>query len=122
MRRVEADSGCVHLLWLKGRRLERFAKPMRPTKMCIAAVLLAFSNSAFAGQGEVCSSKPVTKDGTLSDSTVFECKTAGSVTIPQLYAAGWRVVSIMPQASLGADPGAGLPRTSHSWTMVVERD
>lgn len=95
---------------------------MRPTKMCIAAVLLAFSTSAFAGQGEVCSSKPVTKDGTVSDSTVFECKTAGPVTIPQLYAAGWRVVSIMPQASLGADPGTGLPLTSHSWTMVVERD
>ena len=82
---------------------------MHLKKLGLAAVLLPVSTTVFAKQGEVCSSKPVLKDGTLTNDTVFECKTAGSLTIPQLYAQGWRVISVLPQASF-------------AWTVVVERD
>ena len=95
---------------------------MHLKKLGLAAVLLAVSTTVFAKQGEVCSSKPVLKDGTLTNDTVFECKTAGSLTIPQLYAQGWRVISVLPQATMGTDPNTGLPQASFAWTVVVEHD
>ena len=96
--------------------------PMHLKKLGLAAVLLAVSTTVLAKQGEICSSKPVLKDGTLTNDTVFECKTAGSLTIPQLYAQGWRVISVLPQATMGTDPNTGLPQASFVWTVVVERD
>ena len=73
--------------------------PMHLKKLGLAAVLLAVSTTVLAKQGEVCSSKPVLKDGTLTNDTVFECKTAGSLTIPQLYAQGWRVITFHSASS-----------------------
>lgn len=79
----------------------------------IAAFLFlsASAASAFAGQGEVCTSVVVPAGGQafatvpleLSDSTRFECASLGSVTIPQIYAKGWRVVHAAPMMALSAE-------------------
>lgn len=94
---------------------------MRLKKICLAA-LLALSAPALAKQGEVCSSATqVNKPEPLANSTVFQCK-AGSMTIPQLYEKGWRVVTTLPQVLMGTDPKTGLPQSSFAWTVVVEHD
>jgi len=99
---------------------------MRLRKICLAAALLALSTPVLAKQGEVCSSKPAPTPtppgGTLTNETVFDCKAAGSLTVPQLYAKGWRVVTTLPQVTMGTDPDTGLPKSSFAWTVVVERD
>ena len=92
-------------------------------KICLAAALLALSTTpALAKQGEVCSSATqVNKPEPLSNSTVFQCK-AGSMTVPQLYEKGWKVVTTLPQVVMGTDPKTGLPQSSFAWTVVVEHD
>lgn len=95
---------------------------MHLKKIGLAALLLALSAPVLAKQGEVCSSKPTPTGGTLTDDTVFECKTAGARTIPQLYAGGWKVIATFPQASMGTDTKTGLPQSSVAWTVVVEQD
>lgn len=91
-------------------------------KICFAGLLLAASAPVFAAQGEVCQSAPDASPAgvmpLLSDSSVFQCKSAGSVTVPQLYSKGWRVVSAFPQTSLdAAKPGVA----SVVWTLIVEK-
>lgn len=55
----------------------------------------------------------------FSDSTVFQCKSVGQVTVSQLYTKGWKVVSVFPQSSMNpAKPGM----VSVLWTLVVEKD
>lgn len=70
----------------------------------LAGALLAASSTAWAGQGEVCLAEAQTTPAGVmkpfDDATVFRCKAAGSVTVSQLYATGWRVVSVFPQSSL----------------------
>ncbi|NIK06850.1 hypothetical protein FHY11_000316 [Xanthomonas arboricola] len=95
---------------------------MRLKKICLAAALLAIASPVLAKQGEVCSSKPAPTGGTLTNDTVFDCKTAGSLTVSQLYAKGWKVVSTLPQVAMGTDPKTGLPQSSFAWTVVVEHD
>jgi len=54
----------------------------------------------------------------FEDATVFRCKTTGAVTVAQLYAKGWRVVSVFPQSSLDpSKPGMA----SVVWTIVAEK-
>lgn len=94
---------------------------MRWTLLSLAA-LLAPAGPAVAAQGEVClASTPASPAGIMppfDDSTVFQCKSAGAVTVPQLYAKGWRVVSVFPQSSL--DPSKPGMATV-AWTVVVEK-
>ena len=91
-------------------------------KLCVSALLLALASPALADQGEVCSSKPLPVISTLSNDTVFECKTAGSVTIPEIYASGWKVISVFSQASSLTNANSGLPQASYVWTVVVARE
>jgi hypothetical protein len=95
---------------------------MNLKKLCVSALLLALASPALADQGEVCSSKPLSQISTLTNDTVFECKTAGSVTIPELYASGWKVISIFSQSSALTNATSGLPQASYVWTVVVERE
>ena len=85
--------------------------------------LLALAGSASAAQGEVClAAEQTTPAGVMkpfNDSTVFQCKSIGEVTVPQLYAKGWKVVSVFPQSSMDpSKPGM----VSVLWTLVVEKD
>lgn len=89
---------------------------MRLSLVLFAGLYVA-SASALAAQGEVCLSKGNTPPAstTLDDTTVFQCKTAGTVTVPQLYEKGWRVVTALPQMSMGA---SGM---STVWTIIIEK-
>lgn len=91
--------------------------------MWLAGALLAVCGQAWAGQGEVCladsQNTPAGIMKPFEDATVFRCKTTGAVTVAQLYAKGWRVVSVFPQSSLDpAKPGV----VSVVWTIVAEKD
>jgi len=95
---------------------------MRWTSFAFAS-LLALAGSASAAQGEVClATEQITPAGVMtpfSDSTVFQCKSVGQVTVPQLYSKGWKVVSVFPQSTMDpAKPGM----VTVLWTMVVEKD
>ena len=89
---------------------------MRHSLVLLGSLGLA-SASALAAQGEVCLSKgnPPPTITTFDDTTVFQCKTAGTATVPQLYEKGWRVVAVFPQ-------GVMESRGVHtSWTLVIEK-
>ena len=83
----------------------------------IFCVLGLASAPAFAGQGEVCLSKPVPAPATghFDNTTAFECKTAGKLTVSGLYEKGWRVVTVFPQAIMS---GTSM---STAWTVVIEK-
>ncbi len=86
------------------------------------ACLLALAGSASAAQGEFCMAAEQNAPAGLmklsNDSTVFQCKSLGQVTFPQLYAKGWKVVSVFPQSSMDSSkPGMA----SVLWTLVVEK-
>lgn len=95
---------------------------MRLKKLLLAGGLLSICSTAWAGQGEVCladtQNTPAGIMRPFDDGTVFRCKVAGAVTVSELYAKGWRVVSIFPQSSLDpAKPGV----VSVIWTAVEEK-
>lgn len=75
------------------------------------------SATALAAQGEVCLSKPTPAPATtpFDNVTVFQCKTAGKLTVSQLYEKGWRIVSVFPQANMSA---GGMDAV---WTVVIEK-
>jgi hypothetical protein len=75
------------------------------------------SAPAFAGQGEVCLSKPVSLPvaGHFDNATVFQCKTAGKLTVPDMYEERWRIVTVFPQAITS---GTAM---STAWTVVIEK-
>lgn len=96
---------------------------MHKKMMSLTGVLLALCGPAWAGQGEVClADNQDTPAGIMkpfNDTTVFRCKTTGAVTVAQIYAKGWRVVSVFPQSSLDpSKPGLG----SVVWTIVAEKE
>ncbi len=74
-------------------------------------------SSAWAAQGEVCRStggdgspaSPASNE--LTNALVFKCDAAGSKTISQLYADGWRVVQYMPMMGLRANADPRMPPT-----------
>lgn len=80
-------------------------------------VLGLASAPAFSGQGEVCLSKPVPAlaTGHFDNATTFECKTAGKLTVPDMYAKGWRVVTVFPQAIMSGTT------MRMAWTVVIEK-
>lgn len=85
--------------------------------LVLSAGLYLASASALAAQGEVCLSKPSRAPATttFNDTTVFQCGTAGALTVPQFYEKGWRVVSVFPQSGMDA---SGI---STIWTVVIEK-
>lgn len=88
-------------------------------QLLVAAAIAMSPMSGFAAQGEVCSTPPKAFNaGNLNDETVFQCKTAGNVTIPQLYAKGWRVVSVMPL--MVVNPSNPMDQKA-SWTVIIEK-
>ncbi len=72
---------------------------MRFSRSVVCVISLACP-PAFAGQGEVCLSKPVPAPATghFDNTTAFECKTAGKLTASGLSDTGWRIVPVFPQA------------------------
>ncbi len=89
---------------------------MRFSRSVVCVISLACP-PAFAGQGEVCLSKPVPAPATghFDNTTAFECKTAGKLTVSGLYEKGWRIVTVFPQAIAS---GTGM---STAWTVVIEK-
>ncbi|WP_152620054.1 hypothetical protein [Lysobacter sp. A03] len=85
----------------------------------ITAVLSIFAAPALAAQGEVCSSAPasVSTPTPLNNDVVFKCKSAGEASIPDLYAKGWRVVSVFHEIA----PVKGSPMPHAQWTAVIEK-
>ena len=90
---------------------------MRPIS-ALVVVLSVFAAPALAAQGEVCASKPSATNEPLTNDTVFECEAAGKGTIPELYAKGWRVVSVFPQVS--KSQGGPLSMATE-WAIVIEK-
>ena len=88
---------------------------MRP--FVVAIVLSMFAAPALAAQGEVCQSAPAPMPNILTNDVVFQCKAAGDATIPDLYAKGWRVVSVFSQMA----PAAGSPMGQMEWVVVIEK-
>jgi len=89
----------------------------------VLACLLTVAGPASAGEGEVClAAEQTTPAGVMTpfdDSTIFQCRSTGKVTISQLYTKGWKVVSVFPQSTMSpAKPGM----VSVLWTLVVEKD
>ena len=93
---------------------------MRFSRITLCALGLGLglaSAPTFAGQGEVCLSKPVPTPATghFGNATTFECKAAGRLTVSGLYEKGWRIVTVFPQVITS---GAGM---STAWTVVIEK-
>lgn len=83
----------------------------------VLLVLALVCAPAFAGQGEVCLSKPVSAPaaGNFDNATLFQCKSAGKLTVSDIYEKGWRIVSVFPQVIAS---GTGM---STAWTVVIEK-
>lgn len=67
-------------------------------RVATCAVLFTAAMTANAGQAEICYSTPVPFAQAVppTNSTVFNCPTAGAKTLPQLAADGWEVVQLSP--------------------------
>jgi hypothetical protein len=72
-------------------------------------VMLALAASLFApvtaaGEADICYSAnvPLGTSAPPTNATVFACPTAGNLTLPQLAAAGWRVVQLTPVVTSGS--------------------
>lgn len=75
---------------------------------CLVATLCSFAGLAHAGQAEICYSDPYSLTSPSvppTNATVFHCPGAGNLTLPQLAAAGWLAVQLIP-ISLGGTQGA----------------
>lgn len=79
---------------------------MNISKLVLASSFLLFSGSAFAAAGEICES--VLNDQTqgagpfrVDNTTQFICPTAGTLTIPALYAAGWKLLAVPFSEQIG---------------------
>ena len=66
----------------------------------------AFAPAAFAGQADICYSPTTSANSSTlpTNATVFSCPQAGNKTLPQLAAAGWQVVQLVPVTVSIADP------------------
>ncbi|KIQ97340.1 hypothetical protein TI01_1057 [Lysobacter sp. A03] len=53
----------------------------------------------------------------MNNDVVFKCKSAGEASIPDLYAKGWRVVSVFHEIA----PVKGSPMPHAQWTAVIEK-
>lgn len=64
----------------------------------VLALGLAVLLPAQAGEAEICYSAdvPLGSAAPPTNSTVFQCPVAGARTLPQLAAAGWKVVQLTP--------------------------
>ena len=80
-------------------------------------VLSMTSFQVFASQGEVCLSKPVLipANEAFDNATVFECKTAGKLTVSDMYAKGWRIMTVFPQVITSKTTMRMV------WTVVIEK-
>lgn len=87
-------------------------------KFALFAAVLLFSTHAIAAQGEVCASQAKPLAGPLTNDLVFVCPKAGSHTIPELYAQGWRVVSVFSQMAPG---DKSSPVMTSQWAVVIEK-
>jgi hypothetical protein len=67
------------------------------SRAAFAAAFAALAAVAHADQTELCYDAERPFDSAPPDnSRVFQCPTAGSATVPQLAAAGWRIVKLTP--------------------------
>jgi hypothetical protein len=87
----------------------------------LARVLFAIAlpGLAAAGQAEICYTTPVAygvSDPPPTNASVFHCPTQGDKTMPQLAAAGWQVVQLVPVTTPGAGP---YPDTTNQ--LIVQK-
>lgn len=63
-----------------------------------ALLALAVALPAVAGQADICygPATSLLEPSPPSNATVFTCPQAGNLTLPQLAAAGWSVVQMVP--------------------------
>lgn len=85
------------------------------TALCLATI----SKPAIAAKGEVCLSNPVDTQNvrTFDNSTQLQCKSAGRLTVSELYDKGWRIVAIFEQV-ISIKPDGTSPKSS--WTVLIE--
>src|SRR5690606_2054151 len=96
---------------------QQWGNVMRLIAAVAALILLGQSMPAMAAQGEVCHADAAPMPAPFDNDVVFHCKSAGDLTIPQLYEKGWRVV----QAQTIVPPAQDLVQGKVQWTILVEK-
>ena len=88
-------------------------------RLQILAALALATGCAMAGSvaaqnvgGEICYGPAQTGPQPVGNATLFACAQAGNKTVPQLAAAGWRIVKLTPVVGAG---GATQPQ------LVIQR-
>lgn len=63
-------------------------------------LLLLIPGAATAGRADICYTSASDSRAPVTNASAFHCPVAGSLTMPQLAAQGWRIHQIVPLAKL----------------------